>query len=469
MATAILQGLGSFGADVGTGADELAKTRREEARAELERMEARLRLQAVGQQIEEQKRKMEWETPGGMRQYAEQILKRPLTDQEAQIIAKVSPYYYSRNSGLASLYYGLKVDENGIAWGINRLTNKYEKVPSQVLAQELSGTGLPMAQETSGQPPAGALPQSTAPSTGAPSPGAIPAQPAPSASAGPKFPVRNPSPGPMLQQVIWGQLGKPPDPAQFGGEQDPRYVQARVAWGKAAEKMMKDIASSGAFARGMAYQMFRTIETLDPETAMVSLNWAKDVVGKGYASATTGTKLLGRNTAVDEMKSGSASLRQAITDLQPGDAFDLMSTATLYMVVHAPMLGMASAIAQNYANSITNPRQQHLIVALGQMQERALLIRQLGIGGASAVDIRNRIASTVPDITSGNTELALQKLNAIDNLINFLSLGIPKVPVKRPGVSKQPIWEQPPQPKPIGPQPNMVTGEEILGGPGPGR
>lgn len=92
MATSILQGLGNFGSDIGKGAGIVSDENRQNARAQLEQLQAKMQLAEFQQRLKEfQARQQEEQQkqPGPLRKAIEAAMGRPLTDTEAARLFQV--------------------------------------------------------------------------------------------------------------------------------------------------------------------------------------------------------------------------------------------------------------------------------------------------------------------------------------------------------------------------------------------
>lgn len=92
MATSILQGLGRFGADVGSGADIVADQNRQNAEAQLRQLQMKMQLAEFQQKVKEFQARQQAEQqkqPGPLRKAIEAAMGRPLTDAEAARLFQV--------------------------------------------------------------------------------------------------------------------------------------------------------------------------------------------------------------------------------------------------------------------------------------------------------------------------------------------------------------------------------------------
>lgn len=253
---------------------------------------------------------------------------------------------------------------------------------------------------------------------------------------------------PKIDPIISAQLGPRPDSTQFPqGENDPAYQAALKIWGVNAETIKSRMAEAMAEARGKGYGMWRPGGFYDQEGNLHSGYWGQ-AIAQGWMPAAQAFQVLPREVQMREMMDASANLRSAITNLQPGDAFTATSVAQMQAAVgtidtalgkfgtYVP--GAFSRIMNNAASASLNPRQTDYLIALGQMGERILSVRNVAGMGIGAQDLREAIQSTLPGITSGSKENALARLTAVDQLLSRLSTGIPRTNINIPPMTTTP-------------------------------
>lgn len=244
---------------------------------------------------------------------------------------------------------------------------------------------------------------------------------------------------PKVDPIIAAQVGPRPEPTEFPqGENDPAYQAKLKIWGVNAETIKTRMAEAMSEARGKGYGMWRPGGFLDQEGQLHSGFWGQ-AIQQGWVPAPQAFHVLPRQVQMAEMMDASANLRSAITNLQPGDAFTTASVAQMKAAlgtIDTPYVpGIFSSFMNNAATASLNPRQMDYLIALGQMGERILSVRNVAGMGVGAQDLREAIQSTLPGITSGSKEYALARLTAVDQLLSRLSTGIPRVNVNIPPMS----------------------------------
>lgn len=201
-----------------------------------------------------------------------------------------------------------------------------------------------------------------------------------------------------------------------------RAEQANAAY----LKQQEDVAA----ARGAAYGKGRYSAYLDEQGNLITTSNG-DAAARHLTPATGGTKAMSQLAQISDIRQGSDALRKAILD-NKGTQFSPDAVAKLTVAMNEQDPTLARNEFKNLASSNLTPAQQDLVTALAQMNERVLSVRNIAGMGQGSEQTRNAILSTVPNITSGNTSLALKQLDAVNNLIDNLARGIPGVNVNRP-------------------------------------
>jgi hypothetical protein len=307
---------------------------------------------------------------------AEQALGRPLSPEEKKILVGVE------SKTVRPAYSTLKPDAKGKMWGLNSQTGQWEQIP------EIPGSEFKAPEKK---------------------------------QAG-------------LDPIITAQIGKPPDASVYPkGEEDPIYRAKAKQWGVEAENIKNRMAQQ----RGVGYNMSRPAGYVTPDGELVTAT-AATALANGYVPASPAFNAMSKQAQFSEMKSASTKLRDSIQALQPGDAFTPEQVAKLKLASEAQDEGVFRSIVSNMASGTTNERQQDYLIWLQQMGERILSLRNVAGMGQGAQDLRAAITATLPNISSGTKAFALKRLDAVDNQINLLQKGIPKVSKITDGSSTPP-------------------------------
>src|ERR1700723_1762409 len=297
---------------------------------------------------------------------AEKALGRPLSPQEKEILLGVA----AKPTANKAKYVDLKQDTNGKWFGLNTETQKMEEVPAAE----------------------GFKPKVTTAAS-------------------------------KVNPIITAQIGKPPDPSAYPkGEDDPIYKAKAKQWGVQAEAVTNRMAQQ----RGVGYNMSRPSGYVTPDGELVTAT-AGEAMAKGYVPSAPAFNAMSKQAQFQEMNNASGKLRGAINALEPGDAFSADQVAKLKLASESQDAGVFSSVVGNMASSTLNEHQQDYLIWLQQMGERILSLRNVAGMGQGAQDLRAAIRATLPNISSGSKQFALKRLDAVDNQINLLQKGIPKV------------------------------------------
>lgn len=230
-----------------------------------------------------------------------------------------------------------------------------------------------------------------------------------------------------LPPEIAAQVGPPPVPADFPkGTNDPGYLKSMQAWGASAEagKTREGVAIAGA--RGAAANATRPVQVLD-EDGFMRYETAGQAIKEGDAGASEGTKAASRQAQVNDIKSASKHVRDILNNPGADVNFSSDQVAKLSLVMNEKDPTVFANEMRNYAASIASPQQRQLVTWLGQLQERALSLRNIAGMGQGSESTRMAILNTLPSITSGNRSMALTQLDAFDNMVSNLEGGMAKV------------------------------------------
>lgn len=212
-------------------------------------------------------------------------------------------------------------------------------------------------------------------------------------------------------------------------EQRQRASQL-VGEAKAANAQYLAQQEALAAERGKSYGFYRYAPFIDEQGNLVVDNYG-DAAKRNLTPAQGGVKAMAQLAQIGDIRQGSDSLRTALVDNQ-GTQFTPTQVAKISVFESERDPAVLRNEIKNVAAMGLTPAQQDLVVSVLQMRERVLSIRNIAGMGQGSEQTRNAILATVPDITSGNTVLALKQLDAVDNLIDNLARGVPGVNVNRP-------------------------------------
>ena len=367
--TCILGGLGR-------GGNEFAEARSANEQEKRQKLEQQFKMQQFKMQMEELNQRLatgkapqysgSYQTPTGQEVSR---MRDPLTGKMSEVPGGQGRV--PNPPATKAKYADLKQDAKGKWWGLNTQTQQMEQIPGQ---DEFKA--------------------------------------APKVTAGGK-----------VNPIITAQIGKPPDASAYPkGEDDPVYKAKMKQWGVQAET----VANRMAQQRGIGYNFSKIGTWINQDGELVPATSGQALAG-GFVQPAPGFQALSKQAQFQEMNNASGKLRSAIQALEPGDAFSPEQVAKLSLAAKSPDVGTFSAIVSNMASSTLNEHQQDYLIWLQQMGERILSLRNVAGMGQGAQDLRSAIQATLPNISSGTKEFALKRLDAVDNQINLLQKGIPKV------------------------------------------
>jgi len=237
---------------------------------------------------------------------------------------------------------------------------------------------------------------------------------------------------------IAAQVGRPPVPADYPkGENDPAYQKANQAWGQAAEKLKNQEAGASGAARGAGYNATRPVQVLvpQPDGSMASVYMtAAQAEAAGFSPSAQGTKAISQQAQFSDLNSAIEKVNSAL-DAVGNSAFTAPQVAKLTLAMKESDPTVMRNEISNLAASGLTPAQQDLITWLQQLQERALSLRNIAGMGQGSETTRDAILKALPDITSGNVEMAHKQLDALKNMVDNLHRGIPTVKGNEPNPS----------------------------------
>jgi hypothetical protein len=198
--------------------------------------------------------------------------------------------------------------------------------------------------------------------------------------------------------------------------------------------------ASPANARGASYGANRPVQILNPETGMPEYAPA----GKAYelhaSPAGLGTQLMSKQAQFTDIYSGLGSMRSAINNMAQ-EGGPQLSAPTIGKLVMAsretdPTIAK-SAFDTILGSEQLTPAQQDFVVAVQQLNERAMSLRNLAGMGNASDSLRAAIRATLPSAKSGDVGLMRKQLDAVTNLVDNLHTGVPSVNVPQGNVPKK--------------------------------
>ncbi len=199
-------------------------------------------------------------------------------------------------------------------------------------------------------------------------------------------------------------------------------------------------AISPTMARGEAYGANRPVQALDPADNTVKWMRAGNAEAAGAAPAGAGAQIMSKQAQFQDIYSGIGSMRAAIN----GIAKEPLDPATIGKLTMAMRETDPSVFHQEMDTILgtqqLTPAQQDFVIAAGQLNERALSLRNLAGMGNGSDSVRAAIRATLPTAKSGDVGMMRKQLDAVTNLVDNLYAGVPgvKLNTKTPNTPPSP-------------------------------
>lgn len=181
-----------------------------------------------------------------------------------------------------------------------------------------------------------------------------------------------------------------------------------------------------AGARGVANNMSKVVDAIDPSNGTITPMTNADRLKTGAAAAAPGMKAGSAQAQINDIVTGSQAARQAVQNVTPlsiaqvGELSQVMNHDSDPTVRH----DMFNAFLNK--NALTES-QKDFVVALNQLNERALSLRNVAGMGQASDQMRSAIRATLPSAASGDKSLMLKQLDAFDQQVQQLAGGMAKV------------------------------------------
>jgi hypothetical protein len=227
--------------------------------------------------------------------------------------------------------------------------------------------------------------------------------------------------------LILGKIGPSPDPAAYPqGANDLKYLQDHAAWAQKGIDTQEAITNSTAWARGESFGASRRMAVIDPESGELRIMRAADAEKLGAAPVAGGMQAQLKESIFTDMASASAHLRGAITAL-PDNAFTTEEIARLSMAMRGGDTQVLNNEIASLSKSHSSTAERDILTWLPQIQERAMALRGVTGMGQGSDMLREQILKTLPSFASGDKDMMGRQLDAFDNQISLLRLGVPIV------------------------------------------
>jgi hypothetical protein len=197
-------------------------------------------------------------------------------------------------------------------------------------------------------------------------------------------------------------------------------------------KIHQVAAVGPSVARAQMYNMLKPVQAVDSDN---NLSWmtAGNAIAQGAAPAGPGVSANSKQAQMQDIKVASQNVRSAINELQNPLPPDAIAELTMASRATDPTV-LATEIDSLLGSQQLQPDQYKFLTWVGQLNERAMSLRNIAGMGAASDKLRDAITATLPGAKDANRDLMLTKLDAFDNMVMNLEKGIPTV-----GHSKTPI------------------------------
>jgi hypothetical protein len=224
-----------------------------------------------------------------------------------------------------------------------------------------------------------------------------------------------------IDPIISDQIGAPPDPKDFAkGKADPGYGAALKKYGQEAEGIKNQMAGAQGAARAQAFNEYRPLQSYNSETGNVEWTFAKNAIGQTPGGAAE--KLLPKQAQIADIDYSSKMMREAVNNMDK--PFTPDQVAKLNMALSTGDSSMAHEIMATLATQNLTDKQQDFVIWAGNLNERAMSLRNVAGQGQGASDTRNAIRAILPGIQSGSKQMQNKQLDAFDNMTSILKKGI---------------------------------------------
>lgn len=216
---------------------------------------------------------------------------------------------------------------------------------------------------------------------------------------------------------------------------------------------------SPSMARGEAYGANRPVQALDPTDNTVKWMTAGKAEGMGAAPAGAGQQLMSKEAQFKDIYSGIGAMRSAIN----GISQEPLDANTIRVLTQATRETDPNIVHQIFDTVLGSqeltPAQQDFVVALQQLNERVLSVRNLAGMGNASDSLRAAIRATLPSAKSGDVSLMRKQLDSVTNFVDNLHTGIPNVKT-----SAAPNAVAPTAPPPNGPKQSFADWKKSQAG-----
>ena len=206
---------------------------------------------------------------------------------------------------------------------------------------------------------------------------------------------------------------------------------------RAGNRVNQISSISPSMARGLSYNQNRPTAVID-ENGNARIVPAGEAERGNMAPAGLGSQVMSKQAQFKDINTGIGSLRSAINGIS-NQPLDPTTIAKLTMATRETDPTVAKQVIDTIAMQNLSPEQKDFVVAIGQLNERILSLRNLAGMGNGSDQMRAAIRQTLPSAKSGDVTMMRKQLDAVQNLVDNLHTGIPNISaVKTPNSSAPP-------------------------------
>lgn len=194
---------------------------------------------------------------------------------------------------------------------------------------------------------------------------------------------------------------------------------------RAGNKYHQISAVGPSVARAVAFSMNKPLSVID-ENGVARYERAGDAIASQAAPSGIGAQSMSKQAQFNDVHAGLGIMRSAINGLPEG-RLSAESIAALTMATRETDPDVAHQIMDTYlgTHQLTEP-EKNFVVAMQQINERALSLRNIAGMGSGSDQLRAAIRATLPSAKSGDTAMMRKQLDATTNLVDNLQTGLVK-------------------------------------------
>lgn len=206
-------------------------------------------------------------------------------------------------------------------------------------------------------------------------------------------------------------------------------------------KEIQDFTTAGQGIRIAGMENLRQDNYLDTSSGEVSTMTAGEFAAANKANPGQFVKFSGQvsnamkgQSLINDIRDGIKQMRAAVND--PKFKLSPSGRALMEVASNNPQTAVATVIAGSAAKKLS-PEEQNYIIAHATLLERAMSLRGLQGQGAGSDQQRQAIAAMLPNLATGDKNMAEKQLKTLENNVDNVASAIPKLGKKGNGGSKR--------------------------------